>query len=50
MFEPPENIENHVCKEREVKIHRPRYDLVSGQFLGLYESIGYITVRGDLEE
>ena len=47
---PLENIENYVCKVREVNMHRPRYDPVSEQFFGLYESIGYITVRGDLEE
>lgn len=47
---PPENIENYVCKEWEVKMHRPRYDPVSGQFLGLYESVGYITVTVEPEE
>ena len=31
-------------------MHRRKYDQVTGHFLGLYESIGYITVRGDYEE
>ena len=31
-------------------MHRPRYDSVSGQFIGLYESIGYLVVTGDQEE
>ena len=44
---PPEDITNYVWKEREIKINRRRYDPVSGQFLGLYESIGYLVVRGD---
>ena len=53
MFEcisPPQDAANYVCKEMEVKTHRPQYDPVSGQFLGLYESIGYLFVRGDHEE
>ena len=47
---PPEDIENYVCKDCEVKFYRPRYDLQTGQFLGLCESIGYLIVRGDDEE
>ena len=31
-------------------MHRPRYDPTSGQFLGLYESVGYITVTVEPEE
>lgn len=31
---------------REVKLYRPRYDPVMGNFLGLYEILGYIMVRG----
>ena len=44
---PPKNIENYVCKGRQVKMHRPRYDPVSENFLGLYETVGYISVMGD---
>ena len=29
---------------------RPTYDVVSGQFLGLVEMLGYLTVRGDERE
>ena len=32
---PPEDIYNYVCKEREVKIYRLRYDPTTGQFLDL---------------
>ena len=44
---PPENISNYVCKKREVKIYRPCYDIATGQFLGIYETIGYLIVKGD---
>ena len=44
---PPENLEDYVCQDREVKIYRPRYDPVTGNFLGLYETLGYIMVSGD---
>ena len=47
---PPENIINYAFKDREVKLYRPRYDQVTGNFQGFYETIGYITVRGDPEE
>ena len=43
---PPEDIENQVCEEREVKLYLPRYVVVTGKFLGLYERLGYIVVRG----
>ena len=47
---PPEDIQNYVCKEIEVKMYRPRYDPVSCQFLDLYESLGVIVVKGDYSE
>ena len=47
---PPKDIHNYVCKEREVKLYPPKYDPVTGQFLGLYESLGFIVVRGDPDE
>ena len=36
---PPEDVANYVCKERKFKMHRPRYDPVSGHFFGLCEPI-----------
>ena len=36
--------------DREVKLFRPRYYKVTGTFQGLYETLGYITVRGDADE
>ena len=43
-----ENTENDICKDCEV--YRPCYDLQNGQFLDLYESIGYLIASGDDEE
>ena len=43
-----ENTENDICKDCEV--YRPCYDPQNGQFLDLYESIGYLITRGDNEE
>ena len=40
----PEDLENYVYQDREVKIYRPRYGSVTGNFLGLYETLGYIGV------
>ena len=31
-------------------MYRPRYDPVTGQFLGLYELLGFIVVKGDPDE
>ena len=47
MLNPPEDLKNYIPKENEAKIVRPKYDVVSGQFLGLVETLGYLTVRGD---
>ena len=31
-------------------MYRPKYDKMTGAFLGLYETLGYIMVRGDPQE
>ena len=49
-FNPPENIESYEFKEREANMYRPRYDTVTGEFLGLHETLGYLTVRGDADQ
>ena len=46
----PENISTYQLKEREVRIVRPKYNRETGEFLGLYETIGFIVIRGDAEE
>ena len=47
---PPADIENYVCKEREVKMYKPCYNVVLGRFQGLCETLGFIVVRGDPEK
>ena len=47
---PPADIENYVCKEREVKMYKPCYNAVLGRFQGLCETLGFIVVRGDPEK
>ena len=47
---PPEDVANYVCKEREVKFVRPRYNPTTGEFFNLYEQIGFLIVRGDEDE
>ena len=50
MLTPPEDLKDYVPKDNEAKIVRPKYDVVSGQFLELVETLGYLTVRGDESE
>ena len=40
----------YVLKENEVKIVRPKYNPETGEFLGLYETVGFMVVRGSPEE
>ena len=47
---PPEDISNYVCQDREVKVYRLKYDIVTRKCLGLYETLGYLSVRSDPNE
>ena len=47
LLNPPEDMKNYVPKSDELKILKPKHDPVTGQFLGLIESLGYVTVHGD---
>ena len=47
---PPWNVSSYTLKENEVKMVRPYYDPETGEFKGLYETIGYLVVRGSLEK
>ena len=47
---PPEDLKNYECQPNEVKFYKPKYDTVTGKFLGLYETLGYLTVRADEQE
>ena len=46
----PEDQKNYEFKPNEGKIFRPEYDTVSHEFLGLVETLGYLTIRGDSME
>ena len=41
---PSENISSYVCKERETKLVRPRYDPTTNDFVGLYETVSFLVV------
>ena len=45
--ELPADLSSFKLKSNEVKLLRPEYNVSDGTFLGLIETIGYITVRGD---
>ena len=40
----------YILKENEVKMVGPKYNPKTGEFLGLYENVGFIVVRGSPEE
>ena len=46
----PADVESYLLKEDEVKILRPRYNPVSGDFLGIEYCVGTITVCNDPQE
>ena len=50
LLNQPQNIEEYVPKEVELKILRPKYDAKTGTFLGLEYCLAYVTVRNDLQE
>lgn len=47
LAELPADLSSFKLKSNEVKLLRPKYNVSDGKFLGLIETIGYITVRGD---
>lgn len=50
LAQQPKDIENYVPRENEVNILRPRYDIITDEFLGIEYCIGLITVRNDVDE
>ena len=46
-IDPPNDIKNYKLKDREVKYLRPKYNPKTGEFLGIYETIGFLVLRGD---
>ena len=47
---PPEDLKNHKFKLDEATIFRLKYDTVSGESLGLVETLAYLTIHGDSME
>lgn len=47
---PPEYLEKYEFPSNEAKFFRPKYDTLTGAFLGLYETLEYLTVRSDRGE
>lgn len=50
LSQQPKEIESYVLNDNEVKILRPRYDPISGEFLGIEYCVALVTVRNDPEE
>ena len=50
LLNPPDDLKSYQLKSDEVKLIKSKYDPVSGQLLGLIESLGYLTARGDEQE
>ena len=46
----PPDIASYQCKQNQVKIAVPTYNLSSGKFLELNLGLGYIVLKGDPEE
>ena len=50
LAQQPKNINDYQLKDDEVKILRPRYDVISGDFLGNEYCVAVVTVRNDPQE
>ena len=50
LADSPVDFNSYELKSNEVKTLRPKYDLSNGQFLGLAETLGYLTALGDHSE
>ena len=47
LLNPPQDLENYVCKENEFKILVPLYDTSNGNFKGIKQTLAHIMLRGD---
>ena len=48
--DPSINLDTYVCKDNEVIVYCPVYNKSTGLYGGLTKKLGYITLRGDLNE
>ena len=46
-MDAPTDIKNYELKDGEVKYICPKCNPETGEFLGIYETIGFLVVRGD---
>ena len=46
----PLDISSYTLKENEVKMVKPQQDPKTGEFKGLYKTVGFLVVRGSTEE
>lgn len=46
----PKDVESYELKDDEVKTLRPRYNMETGEFLGIEYAVSVITVRNDPSE
>ena len=47
---PPQDVSSQTLKENRVKMVRPRCDPKTSEFKGLYETLGYLVLRGSPDE
>ena len=50
LLNQPEDLDQYVPKDNEVKLLRAKYDMTTGNFLGLENCLAYLTVRGDFHK
>ena len=46
----PQDVSSYTLKENEVKMVKPQQDPKTGEFKGLYKTVGFLVVRGSTEE
>ena len=50
LLNPPQDLENYLCKESEVKIYLPLHDTSNGSFKGIKQTLAHIVLRDNKEE
>lgn len=50
LLNPPQDLNDYVHKQSEVKILVPLYDISNGNFKGIKQTLAHIMLRGDKDE
>ena len=50
MVNCPPDLDDYVCERNEVKMLLPKYNVETGEFMGIEGELGYIMVRGYEDE